>query len=154
MPITTDAATTTGGESGIFALNIGSGALSITANTTGGVSFGIFAKTTGTGALSITTKGTTTSGQFDGIHAFLSNTASTGDLTINAATTTGGGDGIDARNYGSGALSITTTGTTTGTNYDGIYANNSSAGTLSRLTRPPRRAVKMALLRKAMAPAP
>ena len=32
-------------------------------------------------------------------------------------------------NNGSGALSITTTGTTTGTNYDGIYANNSSAGT-------------------------
>ena len=35
-------------------------------------------------------------------------------LTINAATTTGGNDGIYADNNGTGALSITTTGTTTG----------------------------------------
>ena len=46
-----------------------------------------------------------------------------GDLTINAATTTGGYYGIYAYNNGTGALSITTTGTTTGgTNFNGIYA--------------------------------
>ena len=45
------------------------------------------------------------------------------DLTINAATTTGGNDGIYAYNNGTGALSITTTGTTTGgTILNGIYA--------------------------------
>ena len=39
-------------------------------------------------------------------------------------------DGIDADNEGSGALTITTTGTTTGgTGYDGINAYNSSSGT-------------------------
>ncbi|MDC1455900.1 hypothetical protein N8338_02385, partial [Amylibacter sp.] len=41
----------------------------------------------------------------------------------------GGDDGIFAQNYGSGALSITTTGKTTGTKGDGIYAYNSSEST-------------------------
>ena len=68
-------------------------------------------------------------------------------LTINAATTTGGDDGIEAYNYGSGALSITTTGTTTGTS--GMMALTRITlpqARLSRLTRPPRRARLMALM--------
>ena len=56
-------------------------------------------------------------------------------------TITGADDGIDALNYGDGALSITTTGTTTGTTGYGIYAYNVRAWHFSRLTRPPRRAV-------------
>ena len=39
-------------------------------------------------------------------------------------TITGGNYGIVAKNYSTGALSITTTGKTTGTDYDGIYAYN------------------------------
>ena len=50
------------------------------------------------------------------------------DLTINAATTTGGTNGIFADNYGSGALSITTTGKTTGGTGHGIYAYNAGSG--------------------------
>ena len=78
-------------------------------------------------------------------------------LTINAATTTGATDGIDAYNIGSGALSITTTGTTTGT--IGINAQNGyiimapSMARLSRLTQPPRRAGIMVFLLITPAPA-
>ena len=122
------------------------------------VDYGINAENNGTGALSITATGTTTGTKYYGIYA--NNSSAGTSLTINAATTTGGAciyatnDGTLSRltrpprrrwngisyNNGTGALSITTTGTTTGTNYDGIYANNSSAGTSSRLTRPPRQA--------------
>ena len=56
--------------------------------------------------------------------AFVLITTAHGGLTINAATTTGGNDGIHAYNKGDGALSITTTGTTTGTTKDGIFASN------------------------------
>ncbi|MDA7760082.1 autotransporter outer membrane beta-barrel domain-containing protein, partial [Amylibacter sp.] len=90
----------------------------------------------GSGALSITTTGNTTGTDYDGIYAYNSS-ESTGDLTIITAETSGGiatevfgGDnGIQAYNYGSGALSITTTGMTTGTKGDGIYAYNSSEST-------------------------
>jgi autotransporter family porin len=47
----------------------------------------------------------------------------------NASTITGATDGIDARNDGTGALSVTSTGTVTGTNYSGIIARNSGSGT-------------------------
>ena len=46
-------------------------------------------------------------------------------------TITGAVDGINAYNYGDGALSITTTGTTTGTSGDGIYAYNDGNGGLT-----------------------
>ena len=68
-----------------------------------GADDGIQARNSGTGALSITTSGATTGGD-DGIYAEINNTASTGDLTINAATTTGATVGIDAKNKGTGAL--------------------------------------------------
>ena len=77
--------------------------------------------TMASGALSITTTGTTIGTDTDGIEAWNYGT----DLTIDAATTSGGEFGIYAVNDGSGALSITTTGTTTGgtTNSDqGIEA--------------------------------
>ena len=48
-------------------------------------------------------------------------------LTIDAADVTGAVVGIIARNYGNGALSITTTGTVTGTSGVGIYALNEGA---------------------------
>ena len=67
----------------------------------------------GTGALSITTTGKTTGGTCE--MALMRIQYAGTDLTINAATTTGGTYGIYAQNNGTGALSITTTGTTTGT---------------------------------------
>ena len=46
-------------------------------------------------------------------------------------TIAGAVDGINAYNYGDGALSITTTGTTTGTSGDGICAYNDGNGGLT-----------------------
>ena len=93
-----------------------------------GADNGIYAQNNGTGALSITTTGTTTGTSEDGIFARNgSQKAPAGtSLTINAAETEGGdGYGIYARNFGDGALSITTTGDTTGETKGGIYAKNS-----------------------------
>ena len=81
--------------------------------------------------LTITTgDGTITGNGSDGIGA--TNSATGTDLTI----TTGVGDvsgydnGIEADNFGSGALSITTgVGAITGNGSNGIGANNSSNGT-------------------------
>ena len=142
----------TGAQSGINALNLGSGALSITsagtvtgtnydginarnygtdlsisaADTSGGY-HGILARNSGSGALSITSTGTATGTNRHGIYAV--NSPAGTDLTISAADTSGRWSGIRTINYGSGALSITSTGTATGTNYDGIFASNSSSGT-------------------------
>ena len=155
--LTINATDTTGETQGIFADNDGTGALSITTtgttkgtssygiwadNSTAGTSLkitaedttgtqGISAKNSGTGALSITTTGTTKGTTSGGIFAIMTNVASSGDLTINAANTEGGTYGINAKNYGTGALEITTTGTTTttGTSSNGISAFNSAAGT-------------------------
>ncbi|MDB4220436.1 autotransporter outer membrane beta-barrel domain-containing protein, partial [Amylibacter sp.] len=144
LSITTNG-TTTGGLRGIYAYNkTGTSSLTIiTAETSGGIAaevlgggYGIQAKNYGSGALSITTTGKTTGTDYDGIYAHNSS-ESTGDLTIITAETSGGiaaevlgGDnGIQANNYGSGALKITTTGTTIGENGDGIYAYNSSEST-------------------------
>ncbi|MEO9599912.1 autotransporter outer membrane beta-barrel domain-containing protein, partial [Parasphingorhabdus sp.] len=152
--LTINAADTTGGNAGIYADHDGSGALSITstgtatgtdfagifannssagtgltinaAATTGGDE-GIAARNYGSGALSITSTGTATGTDDDGIDAY--NSSAGTDLIINAAGTTGGYGGIEARNFGSGALSITATGAATGTDFNGIYAFNSSAGT-------------------------
>ena len=97
--------------------------LTITSSATiTGDTDGINARNNGSGALSITTTGATTGTVDHGIEAW--NDPRGTDLTIDAATTSGGKDGIYAVNYGSGALSITTTGTTIGTDTDGIEAWN------------------------------
>ena len=85
----------------------------------------------GSGALSITTTGTTTGTGISGIFARngAANLPAGTDLTINAATTTGGTGGIVTKNFGTGALNITTTGTTTGSGDHGINAFNSAYGT-------------------------
>ncbi|MDB2502336.1 autotransporter outer membrane beta-barrel domain-containing protein, partial [Paracoccaceae bacterium] len=79
--------------------------------------------------------GTTTGTSSEGISAYMSNTASTGDLTINAATTTGGVYGIQGYNKGTGALNITTSGAITGGTGYGIRtitaANKTSNITLN-----------------------
>ena len=129
---------------GIEALSKGLGALSITA--TGDVTDAIIARNRygtgltinaaqvsgmvgaandGTGALSITASGDVTSQAGD---AILASNAGT-DLTISAASVSGGARGINATNSGSGALSITATDVSGGAFYDGILADNSSTGT-------------------------
>src|SRR5262249_16227544 len=102
LSVTTGAGTVvTGGDVGIFAGNYGSKALTIRANgdVTGTNNAGIYAR----------------------------NLTGTTDLTVTTGTgtnVTGGLNGIFARNYGSGALTITANGDVTGTNNAGIFARN------------------------------
>ena len=143
----------TGGVYGIYADNYGTGALSIaTAAVTGTLGDGIIAYNSAAGTdLSITSSGAVTGGEY-GIHAI---NLGTGSLTISAAAVTGttadgilarnsvaGTDltvtatgtvfgnsfGIDAANYGTGAVNVTTQAVT-GTLIFGIGAYNSAAGT-------------------------
>ncbi|WP_109354082.1 hypothetical protein [Sphingorhabdus sp. EL138] len=143
-----------GNTNGILTLNEGTGALSITSTGTAsgavlhginaqnsangtdltiasvdatGSLVGVLAFNQGTGALSVTSTSTATGNNADGI--FAANTLAGTNLTVNAADSNGDDDGIDADNFGSGALTITSTGTATGTNYFGIDAFNSAAGT-------------------------
>ena len=133
LSITTTGDTTGGDGAGIQALTQANntGDLTIIAANTTGYN-GIFATHKGTGALSIKTTGTTKGTAKYGIGS-INSSLSTGDLTIKAASTDkaasteGGKHGIHAHNYGTGALSITTTGTTTGIAHHGINASNSSA---------------------------
>ncbi|TPJ41394.1 hypothetical protein [Mesorhizobium sp. B2-6-5] len=152
--LTINAAKVSGGTTGIDARNFGSGALLITAtgavtgtsasgiyaNNSGGTDLtieavnvsgrtsGIHAEHYGTGALSITATGTVTGTAGDGIYALtLSDIISSTDLTIEAANVSGGAYGIFAEHHGTGALSITATGTVTGDAgalTGGIYAQN------------------------------
>ena len=116
ISITTTGETKGSQNIGISAINANANGTSLTINaaTTSGGLNGIRTFNSGDGALEIKTTGTTTGSTYEGIYAFMSNTASTGDLTINAANTEGGTNGIYAVNRGTGALSITTSGAITG----------------------------------------
>ncbi len=83
---------------------------------------GIYAINLGTGSLSVTTTGDVTGTLGTSIYSL--NVGTNLTVTTGPGTVLGGGDGIDARNYGSGALSITTTGDVTGTGFAGILARN------------------------------
>jgi len=124
-----------------FGLNVASGdGLTLRGNSAGtgdliflddnassitGNSSGIFAFHQGSGALSITTSGTVEGANFYGINVVTNTTAS--DSTIEAkGDVTGGNVGIDANHQGSGALSITTSGTVEGTNYYGLSVRNAT----------------------------
>jgi len=95
-----------------------------------GQTIGIDIRNTEGGALSLTTTGTVTGRDNFGIQA--QNLAGEGrptSLTLSTAAVSGGSSGIRATNYGTGALSITATGTVTGTNDRGIFARNYNFGT-------------------------
>jgi outer membrane autotransporter protein len=112
----------TGGY-GIFATN-GAAATNITveaADVRGGIS-GIRVSNTGTGAARVAATGLVEGTTTTGIHAYNSGSAS--DLTIEAVGVTGGLYGIDASNYGTGATWITALGAVEGTSDAGIYAYN------------------------------
>lgn len=128
--------TSTGGTgAGIYAVSQETATgLTITANNANGGAYGIDALNSGSGALTVTATGQVTGTNGDGIlarsgipsnYGFLY--ASTGtDLTVSAAAVNGGQFGIYAENYGTGALSVTTTGPVIGAANDGILARNGS----------------------------
>lgn len=144
-----------GYQDGIDALSLGSGATGITVSgsvvgTTGdginianssssngdqvlavgdvrGQNYGVKARNFGSGALNITTRSVTSTNR-DGIYAYNFNNAT--DLTITAQGAVSGGDSaITARNHGSGALSITSSGVLTGIDSYGLFLRNSPNGT-------------------------
>jgi outer membrane autotransporter protein len=126
---------TTTGNAITLTNTTGDGSITFTdsnASVITGFDIGIFANNEGTGALSVTSTGTATGTDSDssGIYAYNSGN-STGGLTIVSADASGEYYGIGARNYGTGALSVTSTGTATGTGFfsDGIFAYNSGTGT-------------------------
>lgn len=83
---------------------------------------GIVATGSGPGPLTVSAPAVVTESAGDGIYA--KNNSPGTDLTVTTTDVSGRDDGIDARNYGTGALSVTSTGTVTGLNYDGIFALN------------------------------
>jgi hypothetical protein len=121
--------------SGISATNNNGGDLTVSAADVSGRSTGIKTQHYGSGSTSITATGTVTvtGPAGDGIFARNGNTANPDgtDMTVLAANVTGTDDGIDVRNYGSGAVNIITTGTVRGTGNNGIYVNNKGAGLTS-----------------------
>ena len=109
------------------------GGLTVTANNAYGGNGGVDARNSGIGALSITTTGTVSGTNFDGIFA-LNNPAGTSLTVITGpGSVTGGNDGIDARNYGTGGLTISGTGNVYGFGGDGIFAYNSANDTTSSM---------------------
>ncbi|MGL1664124.1 hypothetical protein ACSTJP_00295, partial [Vibrio parahaemolyticus] len=79
---------------------------------------GIYAINNGTGSLTVISTGTAAGTRTRGISARNGGTGV--DLSITAADTSGGEYGIHARNYGTGALAITSTGAAASTLGDGI----------------------------------
>ncbi|WP_432201869.1 hypothetical protein ACRAQ7_07125 [Erythrobacter sp. W53] len=134
ITIDSSAGTVTGSYNGIYTRNYGSGDTTITTgNVTGSTNNGIYARNYyGSGALTIdSTAGAVTAGE-NGIGVI---NEGIGDITITTADVDGeGGDGIDARNSGSGGDIIidTTAGPVTGSQ-NGIDAINSGSG-LTRIT--------------------
>jgi len=95
-----------------------------------GTTYGIRAYNNGLGATSVTANGDVTGTANDAIRA-TSIAAGMGITIETGAGTTmqGGNRGIDALNYGNGALSVTANGNVTGNTSDGIKANNRGNGT-------------------------
>ncbi|MGP2518184.1 autotransporter outer membrane beta-barrel domain-containing protein [Yersinia sp. 2545 StPb PI] len=129
MSITTTGTVTGTNGYGIFAENAGTNLSIQTTDVLG--NYAINASNYGTGALSITSTGTVTGTggpNRSGIYAINVGT----DLSIQTTDVLGGSYGINASNYGTGALSITSTGMVKSTeDYDskgfagyGIYAIN------------------------------
>jgi uncharacterized protein with beta-barrel porin domain len=99
-------------------------------STVTGVGAGIFAVNNGTGATTITVNGDVSSTHDNGIYTKNATTAT--DLTIttgSGSSITGGTNGIAAYNNGTGATTITANGAVTGTTKHGIYAKNAATTT-------------------------
>jgi outer membrane autotransporter protein len=126
--IITSNGTVSGGNYGIFAYNgINTSDLTVTASNVASGLNGIDVFSYGTGAISVTSNGAVTSTYTSGI--FARNTNNGTDMTITTGDVTGGQYGIRAFAYGTGANTVTATGTVTGTAIQGIAAQNNVAGT-------------------------
>ena len=129
----------TGTNSGIYANNSAAGTgLSVTTDagtTVSGVSYGIQARNSGSGAITITANGNVTGTYSRGIYANNSAAGTGITVTTGAGTTVSGfiGSAIDARNHGTGALTITVNGNLTSAASDGIFADNNSAASTGDL---------------------
>ncbi|WJY20826.1 hypothetical protein QTA57_13530 [Fontisubflavum oceani] len=125
-------------QSGIFAFNQGSttGDVSISATDVTGGTSGVYALNNGTGITRVVTSGTVASNS-DGIIAD-NTTAATGAMEIDVSgDVTGGRHGISATNDGSGALTITVSDAVTGgtsQNGDGIRTLTGTGGTTATIT--------------------
>ncbi|MEM8589839.1 MAG: autotransporter outer membrane beta-barrel domain-containing protein [Pseudomonadota bacterium] len=102
--------------------------VTVAAQSVFGAQRGIDARNNGTDHLEVVAEGTVTGGQNEGIRARITNTDSGGDLTVSAASVSGGTYGIFAENQGSGDFRISASGTVAGTERDGIRAINSANG--------------------------
>ena len=133
---TTYDAAVKGSSYGIRALGSGTGNLSISAGAvTGTRSYGIAALNRGGGSVSIKAVGSVAGGSTEGsishmelagIAAF--NDGSGNSIGISAATVTGGGRGIWAKNEGTGAVTVTASGTVMGSAGTGVYAYSKGTG--------------------------
>lgn len=104
---------------GIFADADGIGDLVVTAVNVNGGNNGVTAVQGGVGDLTVTTSGHVEAG-FNGIYASVAETGSA--LAINAASITSNyGNAVYAANNGSGATSVTTTGSAVSTGSTGVY---------------------------------
>lgn len=123
ISVTTTGAVSGGSNTGVVVKNTAAtgGALSVnTAGVTGAV-FGILAQNAGLGATSVTSTALVTGGSASGVT--VTNVAnSIGGIAVTTAAVTGANRGIDAQQYGSGALSVTANGTVTGTASVGLLA--------------------------------
>ena len=139
LSVTTGAGSTVrGGNSGIDARNYGSGALSITANgNVSGAHYGINAKNGGTGALTIIANGDVTANTANGAGISARNYGTSLSVTTAVGTTVRGyNNGIQANNFGTGALTITVNGDVSAidSNSVGILAANHGASTSLSMT--------------------
>ncbi|CEJ14645.1 Extracellular serine protease precursor [bacterium YEK0313] len=108
-------------------LTVAVGTLANPATATGGMT-GIYAYNNGTGATEVTATGQVTG--TNGAGLFVLNGAGATSLTVNAGAVLGGTDGIFATNRGSGAIFVTATGSVVGTAGYGIFAQNDTAATM------------------------
>jgi outer membrane autotransporter protein len=122
-------------DTGIFAYNASTGSdlsIAVTA-VTGGIN-GIYAIQAGNGALSITNSATVTGTSGYGIFAFNSSTGTHLNLTT-AGDVSGGYDGIQVVHNGSGLLTVTTEGVVSGGTGNALWldrsVNDAASGTIT-----------------------
>ncbi|MGK9052551.1 autotransporter outer membrane beta-barrel domain-containing protein [Neorhizobium petrolearium] len=116
---------------GIRADNYGTDVTVTAADTHGGYN-GIIAQHYGTGALQVDSTGTATGDRSAGIYAYAD--TSSASATINAVDTKGGSSGINLQHFGTGPVTITSTGTAIGDTGNGVDARTSSGSSTLNVT--------------------
>ena len=106
----------------------GGSGIMIAAVSVSGADSGIEAVEGGSGAVRIMATGTVTGVSEEGVYA---KTGSDGAITVTAAAVTGGEFGIKVSAGGSGAVKIMATGTVTGVSEEGVYAKTGSGGAIT-----------------------